>query len=384
MTVSGAPEIQGPPQLYYDLAESTKYTANSHIRQVQWELTERVCDLAGIPDLHEKLEMHGEGSEEQSDDDSEDMEVDEEEYDLSDVSSEDGKPSEKIKDAPTRQFVLDLGAGSGLSTQAVKNRGHFCVALDVSESMLHAGLSSTSNDTDSNDGNNAIDNDWLLGDMGEGVPFRAGSIDAIVSVSALQWLFHAHSSRHHAPSRLATLFRTAYSALKRGGKAVFQFYPDAKSTAQKAQMDLVMGVARKAGFTGGITIDHADSQKRRRFFLCLQAGGGGPSTYKGKSSFEARALGNKHVMPSDLSSDDGEGERMAVVKPSSQGLRKISLRADRKRRNQTRREWIINEKETLVRRQQNQRSRDNLIGDDEPDKIRPTTKYTGRRRRPRF
>lgn len=55
--------------------------------------------------------------------------------------------------------------------------------------------------------------DLVLSDMGEGVPFRAGSFDGAVSVSAIQWLFNADKKSHKPVKRIYTFFSTLYAAL---------------------------------------------------------------------------------------------------------------------------------------------------------------------------
>lgn len=48
---------------------------------------------------------------------------------------------------------------------------------------------------------------------------------------------------------------------------MFQFYPE-----DDAQMDFILSNAIKAGFTGGLVIDFPNSQKAKKYFLCLFAG----------------------------------------------------------------------------------------------------------------
>lgn len=55
--------------------------------------------------------------------------------------------------------------------------------------------------------------DFILADMGEGVPFRAGSFDGAVSVSAIQWLFNADKKSHQPVKRLYKFFSTLYASL---------------------------------------------------------------------------------------------------------------------------------------------------------------------------
>ena len=87
--------------------------------------------------------------------------------------------------------------------------------------------------------------DLILGDMGDGLPFKAGAFDGAISISALQWLCNADKAHHKPVKRLFKFFTTLYACLKRGGRAVFQFYPENPS-----QIELITSQAMKSGFTG--------------------------------------------------------------------------------------------------------------------------------------
>ncbi|KNC75886.1 hypothetical protein SARC_11597 [Sphaeroforma arctica JP610] len=119
--------------------------------------------------------------------------------------------------------------------------------------------------------------------MGQGMCFRPGTFDGVVSISALQWLCNADKSHHVPKQRLNKFFSTLYSAMKRGARAVFQFYPE---TPQ--QMELITQCAMKAGFTGGAVVDYPNSTKAKKIFLCLFAGVGAqvPVGLEGQSAEE--------------------------------------------------------------------------------------------------
>src|SRR5271170_1915710 len=119
-----------------------------------------------------------------------------------------------------------------------------------------------------------VEGDLLLSDIGNGIPFRAGSFDACISISVLQWLFNAESSNTSSHRRLSRFFATLYSALKRGGKAVLQFYPETEG-----QSATVMPEAKKAGFRGGVMVDYPESKTARKYYLCLVAGSTSASTF---------------------------------------------------------------------------------------------------------
>lgn len=205
------PEDNLPPDLFYNDVESRKYTTSSRIRSIQASMTLRALELL---DLHE--------------------------------------PS----------FILDVGCGSGLSGEILSNVDetdggpHTWVGMDVSSSMLAQALEKD------------VEGDMLLADIGQGVPFRPGTFDAAISISAIQWLCNAETSDVSPEGRLKRFFDGLYASLRRGGKAVCQFYP--KNAQQRS---LISNAAIKAGFGAGILEDDPET-KNVKLYLVLTVGGG--------------------------------------------------------------------------------------------------------------
>lgn len=112
------------------------------------------------------------------------------------------------------------------------------------------------------------DGDLILGDMGQGIPFRAGAFDGAVSVSALQWLCYADKASHNPVKRLYNFFSSLFACLSRNARAVLQFYPE-----NSEQVELVTTQATKAGFYGGVVVDFPNSTKAKKVFLVLMTGG---------------------------------------------------------------------------------------------------------------
>ncbi len=63
---------------------------------------------------------------------------------------------------------LILRCGSGLSGEVLSDNGHYWVGLDISSAMLDVAI------------DREIEGDVTLGDMGDGLPFRAGSFDGAI------------------------------------------------------------------------------------------------------------------------------------------------------------------------------------------------------------
>lgn len=89
-------------------------------------------------------------------------------------------------------------------------------------------------------------------------------MDGAISISVLQWLCNADtSSPTSSPhARLTRFFTTLHAALANGSRAVFQFYPQ-----NDDQIQLIMNVALKSGFTGGLVVDYPNSKKAKKYYL---------------------------------------------------------------------------------------------------------------------
>lgn len=278
---SGRPERQAPPEIFYNEEEARKYTSNSRMIEIQSQLSERAIELLALPE-----------------------------------------------DTPC--FILDIGCGSGLSGECLTEQGHYWVGVDISPAMLDVAVE------------RETEGDLVLGDMGYGMPFKPGTFDGVISISALQWLCNADRKYHHPPKRLLKFFSTLYAAMARGSRAVFQLYPENSS-----QLELITQQAMRAGFTGGLVVDYPNSTKAKKMFLCLFAGGQPQQLPQGLGT-ENEQTTNTHVAYSD------KRERLKNARGKS--LKKS-------------RDWILEKKER--RRRQGK-------------EVRADTKYTGRKRKAYF
>ncbi len=58
---------------------------------------------------------------------------------------------------------------------------------------------------------------------------------------------------------MTKFFQSLYQCLVRGGRAVFQFYPENTS-----QADLLCSAATKCGFNGGLVVDYPNSTRAKK------------------------------------------------------------------------------------------------------------------------
>jgi len=282
-------------------------------------------------------------------------------------------------------FILDVGCGSGLSGQVLEEHGHVWVGCDVSRDMLNManerierkreeamgeGDSSeddSDNDMNDNDSNNNDNKggttteeepspgDLLHHDMGTGLPFRPASFDACISISALQWLCYSNTKEQIPKKRLTRFFSSLYQVLRRGARAVLQFYPESSEHAI-----LISECAAKVGFAGGIVVDYPNSTKAKKHYLVLSF----ERSYKAPQGL----TGLEGALLNEGRSSSG-GVRVADKDPRRAAGKKSRGPPRKKKGGGKTKEWILHKKET-----QRKKGKD----------TRKDTKFTGRKRPMRF
>ncbi|GAA6020135.1 hypothetical protein JCM10207_006269 [Rhodosporidiobolus poonsookiae] len=302
------PEHIAPPEVFYDATEAAKYTNNTRVQSIQAEMTYRCLELLDLP------------------------------------------ASAMDEELPRPSFILDIGAGSGLSGEILTEEGHQWVGMDISGGMLEQALE------------REVEGDLMLADIGQGIPYRPGSFDGAISVSVLQWLCNADAASHSPAGRLLRFFTDLFGCLRKGSRAVFQFYPESDD-----QVKFIMAQATKAGFGGGLCVDFPNSSKKKKFYLILFAGqplvGGKPQPI---------------AVPAGLT-DDGQGGVTTVAyerKRADADRRKKMSRGSRKGKGkngaggESAKEWVTRKKELYRLKGKEGVPRD--------------SKYTARSRKARF
>ncbi|KAI5190640.1 18S rRNA (guanine1575-N7)-methyltransferase [Nematocida sp. AWRm77] len=193
---------------------------------------------------------------------------------------------------PEGALILDVGCGSGISTEKILDSGNYVVGIDISREML--GLAQKRVGAIVYDTEPAEKFcDFAQVDIGEGLPFQSATFDYAVSVSVLQWLCVQDDFK----KLLGAFFYTLYDVLKSNGMAVLQYFPETDK-----HMEDIMKYAKKHGFSGGTLIENADSKKKRKTYLILEM-----AYSKGQSNHVPAAKEKKspkHIKNKDLAYRD--------------------------------------------------------------------------------
>ncbi|CAB9496197.1 Probable 18S rRNA (guanine-N(7))-methyltransferase [Seminavis robusta] len=319
--MTSRPELTGHASLFYNQKEARKYHSSSRMIGVQREITERAMELLRL-------------------------------------------------DPNTPALILDVGCGSGLSGQILEENGHVWLGCDVSRDMLTVANNTAKQQSqqppkeesmqqdDSDDEEEeeeeegASTGDLMHHDMGTGLPFRPATFDACISISALQWLCYSNSKNQNPKKRLLRFFSSLYTVLKRGGRAVLQFYPE---TADQAV--LISETATKVGFAGGVVVDYPNSAKAKKHYLVL--------------SFDRSSTQQQQQQQRPLTTGMHEQQQQQHVTVGStmEGANNKKKKAPKKKKGVKTKEWIVHKKAM-----QRKKGKD----------VRPDTKYTARRRPHKF
>ncbi len=151
----------------------------------------------------------------------------------------------KKKDA----LILDAGCGPGFAAMYLKEIGHSVVALDIILEFLNVYEIKDLN---------PINADMCF------PPFKPSTFDAIISISALQWIFRDINNRiMHL--MLENLSKSFFKILKPKGRVIIQFYPKNKDLMKR----IGKIIADTTDFKGNFIIDNPNRQKKRKIFLLL-------------------------------------------------------------------------------------------------------------------
>lgn len=147
-------------------------------------------------------------------------------------------------------LILDAGCGPGFVAMYLDELGYKTVALDIISGFLKFY--------------DIKDLNPILADMCF-PPFQPSMFDAIISISALQWIYKDSNLKTKGLD-LIGLFKSFYTILKPKGRVVFQFYPKNKTVLDNIG-DIV---AKNTNFNGNFIIDNPDSPKKRKIYLLLK------------------------------------------------------------------------------------------------------------------
>lgn len=146
-------------------------------------------------------------------------------------------------------LILDAGTGPGFTAMYLKEIGYKTVAIDIISAFLNYY--------------SIKDLNPIAADMCF-PPFKPNTFDAIISISALQWIFRDLKDEEMYYS-LKNLSKSFFQILKPNSQVIIQFYPKSKEILDNIGKIIV----ENTDFKGNFIIDNPNSQRKRKIFLLL-------------------------------------------------------------------------------------------------------------------
>ena len=147
-------------------------------------------------------------------------------------------------------LILDAGTGPGFTAMYLNEIGYKTVAIDIiPEFLYYYDIKEF----------NPIAADMCF------PPFKPDSFDAIISISALQWIFRDIKDEK-MEFLLKNLSKSFFKILKPFSQVVLQFYP--KNNKVMEQVGKIF--TKNTNFYGNFIIDNPNSPKKRKIYLLLK------------------------------------------------------------------------------------------------------------------
>jgi 18S rRNA (guanine1575-N7)-methyltransferase len=160
-----------------------------------------------------------------------------------------------------RYMFLDLGCGSGFSSEVLLEMGYRVIGIDLLDDMIQIAREKR-NDTRAFHGEFEL----ILANINK-LPFRNNSIDHAISVSAYNFILHGPMTNQE---RSNTVINTAISLntiLKSNSRLIIEFYPQ-----DDRELSLFTTSFIENGFNGYM-IKKNPKQKSGQTFLLLKKNG---------------------------------------------------------------------------------------------------------------
>ena len=156
-------------------------------------------------------------------------------------------------------LILDLGCGTGFSSEILKEYGFRVIGIDILDDMLSMA----------NDKKRAVKSknlEFILADVNN-LPIKINSINHVVSISAYNFITHGKSSLREKRKIVNNTAKYLHGILKKNGRVIIEFYPESDEELKLFTESFTMN-----GFHG-FMIKSNPTQKSGQTFLLLKGKG---------------------------------------------------------------------------------------------------------------
>jgi 18S rRNA (guanine1575-N7)-methyltransferase len=153
-------------------------------------------------------------------------------------------------------FILDLGCGTGYSSEILIENGFRVVGVDILDDMI-SKASKKKKECD------LVKLDLILADINY-LPFRYNVFNHALSISAYNFITYGLIKEKEKDLLINNTAKNLYNILKKNGRLIIEFYPQ-----NDAELDLYSSSFTKNGFNG-FMVKENPNQKSGQTFILLQ------------------------------------------------------------------------------------------------------------------
>ncbi len=145
------------------------------------------------------------------------------------------------------QKILDIGCGTGYSSEIISSTGSRVIGIEISPDMIYQI-----------DKNSAIHP--ILADM-RYIPLRDSKINHAISISAFNFASEGGRTEEDFLTGIERSIIEVARNLSENGRVVIEFYPTQK------ELEIFMKFLKQHHFTGGLLIENQGTKKEKKYLL---------------------------------------------------------------------------------------------------------------------
>ncbi len=147
-------------------------------------------------------------------------------------------------------LVLDLGCGTGFSTEILLEERFNVISIDILSDMIYLFRKKN------------IDTfNLILADI-RNLPIRENKIDHIISVSSFNFIYEDILDNNEKNKILQQTVKIFKEVLNNNGRVILEFYPETE-----VDIKLLMRYFKSAGFNGFLVQDNPGLRKEQNFLI---------------------------------------------------------------------------------------------------------------------
>jgi len=151
-------------------------------------------------------------------------------------------------------LILDLGCGTGYSSEVLIDNCFRVIGLDVLDDMILKASKKIKE-------HKLFNFNLILADINS-VPFRNDTFNHAISISAYNFITHGIIDQNQKELLINNTARNLNKILKNNGRLIIEFYPQ-----DNKELDLFSSSFTKAGFNGFMVRKNPNQKSGQTFFL---------------------------------------------------------------------------------------------------------------------